>query len=161
MGQLGLPPQAEIALPLIHHAARVDSVQVPRPAYIFSGNSPARQFPRILCALYCATPVGLTRSMSSFRACCVPPLRPCAVQPWTRARVGDALFGIQLEYHPLTIQQGNVEADMALSRWFLCGAEGAFDKAEDLALRLPKRVGERRVCDGVLKGSQRRRPKGH
>ena len=142
MSQLGLPLQPEISLPLIHQAARVDSVQVPQSAYTFSGNSPTRQFPRVLCAAYCAAPVGPTRSVSSFRAYCIPPLRPCAVQPWTRVRVGDALFGIQ--YHLLANQQGNVEADMALSRWFLCGAEGAFDMAEDLAFRLPKRVGERR-----------------
>ena len=46
MGQLGLRPQPEIALPLIHQAATVDSVQAPQPAGIFSGNSPMRRFPR-------------------------------------------------------------------------------------------------------------------
>ena len=102
MGQLGLPPQPEIALPLIHQAATVDSVQVPQPAYIFTGNSPTRHFPRNSCAAYCAAPVGPARGVSSFRACCIPPLRPCAVHPWTCVRVGDALFGVQ--YHPLANQ---------------------------------------------------------
>ena len=29
---------------------------------------------------------------------------------------------------------------MALSKWFLCGAEGAFDRDRTLRLRLPKRL---------------------
>jgi TPR repeat protein len=33
----------------------------------------------------------------------------------------------------LASQQGEFEADMALSKWFLCGSEGAFDKDESLA----------------------------
>ena len=43
----------------------------------------------------------------------------------------DALLSVQ--YYSLASQQGEVEADMALSKWFLCGAEGAFDKDESLA----------------------------
>ncbi|KAI0762245.1 hypothetical protein C8Q74DRAFT_1289079, partial [Fomes fomentarius] len=43
----------------------------------------------------------------------------------------DALLSVQ--YYSLASQQGEVEADMALSKWFLCGAEGAFDKDEGLA----------------------------
>jgi TPR repeat protein len=30
-------------------------------------------------------------------------------------------------------QQGEIEADMALSKWFLCGSENAFEKDESLA----------------------------
>ena len=43
----------------------------------------------------------------------------------------DALLSVQ--YYSLASQQGEIEADMALSKWFLCGAEGAFDKDEGLA----------------------------
>ena len=38
-----------------------------------------------------------------------------------------------MQYYSLASQQGEVEADIALSKWFLCGAEGAFDKDENLA----------------------------
>ena len=75
----------------------------------------------------------------------------CALPPF----LFDALLGVR--YYLLASQQGKVEADTALSNWFLCGAEGAFDKDENLALRLPERAGERRVCNG----SRCRRSKGH
>ena len=50
----------------------------------------------------------------------------------------DALLSVQ--YYSLASQQGEVEADMALSKWFLCGAEGAFDKDETLAFTFVKRA---------------------
>ncbi|PIL23603.1 hypothetical protein GSI_14916 [Ganoderma sinense ZZ0214-1] len=43
----------------------------------------------------------------------------------------DALPSVQ--YYPLTSQQGEIEADIALSKWFLCGVEGTFDEDEGLA----------------------------
>lgn len=42
----------------------------------------------------------------------------------------DPLLSVQ--YYSLASQQGDIEADMALSKWFLCGSE-AFEKQEDLA----------------------------
>ncbi|KAJ7770425.1 hypothetical protein B0H16DRAFT_1451906 [Mycena metata] len=43
----------------------------------------------------------------------------------------DPLLSVQ--WYSLASQAGEAEADMALSKWFLCGAEGAFDKDESLA----------------------------
>jgi TPR repeat protein len=40
---------------------------------------------------------------------------------------------LSVQYYSLASQQGEIEADMALSKWFLCGAEGAFNKDETLA----------------------------
>lgn len=43
----------------------------------------------------------------------------------------DPLLSVQ--WYSLASQGGEIEADMALSKWFLCGAEGHFGKNEDLA----------------------------
>ena len=43
----------------------------------------------------------------------------------------DPLMSVQ--WYSLASQGGEVEADMALSKWFLCGAEGHFGKNEELA----------------------------
>ncbi|PWN47968.1 HCP-like protein [Violaceomyces palustris] len=43
----------------------------------------------------------------------------------------DPLLSVQ--YYSLASQGGEIEADMALSKWFLCGAEGCFEKNEGLA----------------------------
>ena len=50
----------------------------------------------------------------------------------------DALLSVQ--YYSLARQQGEVEGDMALSKWFLCGAEGAFDKDENLAFTFAEKA---------------------
>ena len=52
----------------------------------------------------------------------------------------DRLLSIQ--YYSLASQHGEIEADMALSKWFLYGAEGGFEKDEALAFGFAeKRLG--------------------
>ncbi|KAF8551297.1 hypothetical protein OG21DRAFT_1605373 [Imleria badia] len=46
----------------------------------------------------------------------------------------------------LSVQYWEVKADTALSKWFLCGAEGTFDQDENLAFKFA----ERRVCYGEI-----------
>jgi TPR repeat protein len=50
----------------------------------------------------------------------------------------DVLLSIQ--YYSLTSQQGEIEADMALSKWFLCGSEGSFNKDKSLAFTLAEKA---------------------
>ena len=50
----------------------------------------------------------------------------------------DALLSVQ--YYSLARQQREVEVDMALSKWFLCGAQGAFDKGETLAFTFSEKA---------------------
>ncbi|EWC45038.1 hypothetical protein DRE_06318 [Drechslerella stenobrocha 248] len=42
---------------------------------------------------------------------------------------------LSLHYNSLASRQGEPEADMAISKWFLCGHEGVFNKNEELAFR--------------------------
>jgi len=53
----------------------------------------------------------------------------------------DPLLSVQ--YYSLASQQGEDEADMALSKWFLCGAEGAFDKDENLAYTFAEKAAKK------------------
>jgi TPR repeat protein len=50
----------------------------------------------------------------------------------------DALLSVQ--YYSLASQQGEIEADMALSKWFLCDSEGSFDKDESLAFTFAEKA---------------------
>ena len=149
MSQLGLPPQPEIALPLIHQAARVDSVRVPQSAYIFSGNSPARQFPRILCAAYCAAPVGPTRSVSSFRACCIP-----------LTTLDTCTSGRRPLRRPISPARQSTRQSLGRrgpQQVVFVRGRGTLD---NLALRLPKSWGAPGLRWGI-KRKWRRRPEGH
>ncbi|RQM07623.1 hypothetical protein DH86_00002088 [Scytalidium sp. 3C] len=49
---------------------------------------------------------------------------------------------LSLHYGALASRQGEAEADMAISKWFLCGYEGAFDKNEELAFVYAKRAAQ-------------------
>lgn len=49
---------------------------------------------------------------------------------------------LSLHYNALAARQGEPEADMAISKWFLCGFEGVFDKNEELAFTYAQRAAE-------------------
>ena len=142
MGQLGLSPSPEVALPLLQRAATIATVDAPQPAYVFGllllGEFyPASVSPPLFTPLI---PPGGTRDAEARRH-----LERAAYLNFAPAqyKLGhayefaqppfpfDALRSVQ--YYSLASQQGEVDADMALSKWFLCGSEGAFNKDESLA----------------------------
>jgi len=47
---------------------------------------------------------------------------------------------LSLHYNALAARQGESEADMAISKWFLCGFESIFEKNEELAFTYAKRA---------------------
>ncbi|KAH8643801.1 P-loop containing nucleoside triphosphate hydrolase protein [Alternaria alternata] len=47
---------------------------------------------------------------------------------------------LSLHYNALASRQGEPEADMAISKWFLCGHEGEFNKNEELAYQYAQRA---------------------
>lgn len=142
MGQLGLPAQPEVGIPLLHRAATLATIQSPNPAYVYG-----------LLLLDEFAPVTVPQQ---FFAPFIPP--QSTVQHEARLHLERAAFLhfapaqyklghayefaippfpfdplLSVQYYSLASQQGEVDADMALSKWFLCGAEGAFEKDEHLA----------------------------
>ena len=142
LGQLGLPPRPDIALPLLQRAATLATIQVAQPAYVYGllllGEfSQAIISPHLFSAVL---PPGVSPQLEARKH-----LERAAYLNFSPAqyKLGhayefaeppfpfDALLSVQ--YYSLASQQGETEADMALSKWFLCGAEGSFDKDESLA----------------------------
>ncbi|TBU41304.1 HCP-like protein [Dichomitus squalens] len=142
MGQLGFTADPQAALPLLNRAATLATIEVPQPAYVYGllllnefshVSIPPQLFQPFL-------PPGVTPPEEARRH-----LERAAYLNFAPAqyKLGhayefatppfpfDALLSVQ--YYSLASQQGEIEADMALSKWFLCGAEGAFDKDEGLA----------------------------
>jgi len=60
----------------------------------------------------------------------------------------DPLMSVQ--WYSLASQGGEVEADMASSKWFLCGAEGHFGKNEELARTFAEKCGRRGHPNGCF-----------
>ncbi|KAF8884266.1 hypothetical protein CPB84DRAFT_1636140, partial [Gymnopilus junonius] len=161
LGQLSLPQNSTLALPLLHRAALLASLQTPQPAYVyallllsefqqislpaslFSPFIPANSSPTLEArkhlerAAYLHFPVAQYKLGHAYEFA-EPPF------PF------DPLLSVQ--YYSLASQQGEVEADMALSKWFLCGSGGAalsqqgqpvtggFEKDEGLALTFAEKA---------------------
>ncbi|KAF9788613.1 hypothetical protein BJ322DRAFT_1050061 [Thelephora terrestris] len=142
LGQLALPVRPDLALPLLQRAATLATIQVAQPAYVYGllllGEfSQAVIPPHLFSAVL---PPGVSPQLEARKH-----LERAAYLNFSPAqyKLGhayefaeppfpfDALLSVQ--YYSLASQQGEIEADMALSKWFLCGAEGAFDKDESLA----------------------------
>jgi hypothetical protein len=142
MGQLDLPARPDIALPLLQRAATLATIQVAQPAYVygllllgefsqavvpphfFSTVLPPGVSPQLEARKHLERAAHLNFSPAQYK---LGHAYEFAEPPFPF----DALLSVQ--YYSLASQQGEIEADMALSKWFLCGAEGAFDKDESLA----------------------------
>ena len=49
---------------------------------------------------------------------------------------------LSLHYNSLAARQGEPDAEMAISKWFLCGYEGVFEKNEELAFTYAQRAAQ-------------------
>ncbi|KAF5365120.1 hypothetical protein D9758_011028 [Tetrapyrgos nigripes] len=167
LGQLGLPVSVEAALPLLQKAATHSTIESPQPAYVYAllllGEfTQANVSPALFIQLQLLSPhllhlphtnpsaphpgilqeskVHMERSAFLHFAPAQYKLGHAyefATPPWDF----DALMSV--EWYSRASQQGESEADMALSKWFLCGSKvgdgsdapeaGGFDKDEKLA----------------------------
>ncbi|KAG5639019.1 hypothetical protein H0H81_007927 [Sphagnurus paluster] len=160
MGQLGLQPNPSVALPLLHRAATLATVTTPQPAYIFAllllgeftslpSPLPASAFAPFVSA---GSSVILEVRKHLERAAYLgfPPAQYKLGHAYEFAQPPfpfDPLLSVQ--YYSLASQQGEVEADMALSKWFLCGSgggegeEGGFEKDEGLAFSFAEKAAKK------------------
>ncbi|KAF8189799.1 hypothetical protein K438DRAFT_1907217 [Mycena galopus ATCC 62051] len=143
LGQLGVQVDPHKALGFLSAAAVGATVQCPQPAYVFAlillgefttpvpapmvqpflppgqgKETYARAMLERAAALHFAPAQYKLGHAYEFAV-------PASAFPF------DPLLSVQ--WYSLASQAGEAEADMALSKWFLCGAEGAFDKDEGLA----------------------------
>ena len=152
MGQLDFPTRPDIALPLLERAATLATIQVAQPAYVYGllllgeflqAAIPPHLFTSIL-------PPGASPGLEARKH-----LERSAYLNFSPAqlRLGyayefanppfpfDALLSVQ--YYSLASLQGEAEADMGLSKWFLSGAEGLFDQDESLAYTFAEKAAQK------------------
>ncbi|TFK46747.1 HCP-like protein [Heliocybe sulcata] len=152
MGQLALPPRPDLALPLLQKAAALATPAVPQPAYVF-GLLLLSEFSHVSIPAHLFAP--LLPPGASLAAEARKHLERAAFLNFAPAqyKLGHAYEYAQppfpydpllsVQYYSLASQQGEAEADMALSKWFLCGAEGCFDKDESLAWTFAEKAARR------------------
>jgi TPR repeat protein len=153
LGQLSLQQNITAALPLLHRAATLATLQVPQPAYVYALLL-LSEFTQITVPPILFGPLIPPNSSPTLEARKHLERAAYLHFPAAQYKLGhayefaeppfpfDPLLSVQ--YYSLASEQGESEADMALSKWFLCGSngaagapgggEGGFDKDEALAL---------------------------
>ncbi|KAJ3872193.1 hypothetical protein F5051DRAFT_456705 [Lentinula edodes] len=164
LGQLSLPVSHTTALPLLHRAALASTLDTPQPAYVYAllllGEFTQSHIDPGLFAQLHLLPVDLMHlgprgllleARTHLTTSAYLHFSPAqyklghAYEFATPPFEFDALLSV--EWYSRASQQGETEADMALSKWFLCGSRisgpnnsppstssGGFDKDEQLAL---------------------------
>ena len=163
LGQLSLKQNPTIALPLLHRAATLATLQVPQPAYVYALLL-LSEFTQIAVPLTLFAPFIPPSSSPTLEARKHLERAAFLHFPAAQYKLGhayefaeppfpfDPLLSVQ--YYSLASEQGEAEADMALSKWFLCGSggaagdigpagAGAFEKDEALALTFAEKAAKK------------------
>ncbi|KAF2011792.1 hypothetical protein BU24DRAFT_426890 [Aaosphaeria arxii CBS 175.79] len=142
LGQHGQPQDYAKGLQLIRQAASTADENAPQGAYVL-GMLQARELPQINVpevylpyddkaakqnvekAAYLGFAKAQLKMGSAYELCSMG----CEFNPT-----------LSMHYNALAARQGESEADMAISKWFLCGYEGEFPKNEELAYEYARRA---------------------
>ncbi|KAJ7752451.1 HCP-like protein [Mycena maculata] len=165
LGQLALQASVEVALGYLAKAAVRASLQCPAPAYVFAllllGEFVDPATGRAV-GVPGAVVGGVLPPGQSREAYARALLERAAALHFAPAQyklghgfefavpVGTFPFDplLSVQWYSLASQAGEAEADMALSKWFLCGAEGAFDKDEALARTFAAKAAAKGLASG-------------
>lgn len=144
LGQCGIQQDYARGIDLIQFAADTADENAPQGAYVY-GMLLARELPNITMpdeylpydlneakmfvekAAYLGFAKAQLKMAQAYELC----LFGCEFDP-----------ALSLHYNALAARQGEPEADMAVSKWFLCGYEGIFEKNEELAYKYAQRAAE-------------------
>ncbi|KAI9619252.1 hypothetical protein H4Q26_011934 [Puccinia striiformis f. sp. tritici PST-130] len=146
LGQMNLPVDLVQAAVYLKKAAQLANEETPQPAYIY-GMILAGEFeslpqipqeilpPNLSESRYMiekAAYLGFAAAQYKIGWCYEYSQITCPFDP-----------ALSVEYYSLASQQGESEADMALSKWFLCGADGHFAANEPLAVTFAEKAARR------------------
>ncbi|KAJ6492987.1 hypothetical protein C8R45DRAFT_1135818 [Mycena sanguinolenta] len=158
LGQLGLSVDTGKALGYLSEAAVRATVQCPQPAYVFALILLA-EFSTPVPAPMLAPHVPQGQSKEAHARAMLERAAALHFAP-AQYKLGHAYeFAVpatafpfdpllSVQWYSLASQAGEAEADMALSKWFLCGAENAFDKDESLARTFASKAASKGLPSG-------------
>lgn len=142
LGQHGQVQDFERGINLIYAAAQTADENAPQGAYVF-GMLQAQQMPQVQIpdqylprdipgakiniekAAYLGFAKAQVKMGAAYELCELG----CTFDPT-----------LSLHYNALAARQGEPEAELAISKWFLCGHEGLFEKNEEMAFTYAQRA---------------------
>ncbi|GAA5962030.1 hypothetical protein JCM8115_002889 [Rhodotorula mucilaginosa] len=149
LGQIGVIADVNKAMGLLRRAADGADLDTPQPPYVLgmllSGEfeSPGVSFDKS------QIPIDLDEAKWRVERAAYLNCGPAqykmgyAYEYATLGCLFDPLLSVQ--YYALASQNSEVEADMALSKWYLCGSEGNFEKNESLAVTFAEKAAARQL----------------
>lgn len=162
LGQIGVDQDHDIALTLLRDAADQSDEETPQPSHIF-GMLYAGEFNHL------NVPSSLLAPIVDPANPLVPPTVERTARHYIRraayfnfapaqSKMGwayefaqlDCPFDplLSLQYYSLASKGGEAEADLSVSKWFLCGAEGCFEKNEGLAYTFAEKAARKGLATG-------------
>ncbi|GAA5844401.1 hypothetical protein JCM3766R1_006381 [Sporobolomyces carnicolor] len=147
LGQIGVTADVSKAMALLKRAADTADLDTPQPPYIL-GMLLSGEFDSPSVQLNTSQiPLDLDEAKWRIERAAYLSFGPAQYKmgfSYEYATLGclfDPLLSVQ--YYALASQNGEVEADMALSKWYLCGSEGNFEKNEALAVTFAEKAAAR------------------
>ncbi|KIW10911.1 hypothetical protein PV08_10210 [Exophiala spinifera] len=142
LGQHGQPQDYERGLQLIYLAAQTADENAPQGAFVFGMlqahqmtqvQVPERYLPKDISAakinIEKAAYLGFAKAQVKMGQAYELGELGCPFDP-----------ALSLHYNALAARQGEPEAELAISKWFLCGHEGLFEKNEEMAFTYAQRA---------------------
>ncbi|GAA6010710.1 hypothetical protein JCM11491_002908 [Sporobolomyces phaffii] len=147
LGQIGVTADVPKAMALLKRAADTADLDTPQPPYIL-GMLLSGEFDSPSVQLNTSQiPLDLDEAKWRIERAAYLSFGPAQYKmgfSYEYATLGclfDPLLSVQ--YYALASQNGEVEADMALSKWYLCGSDGNFEKNEALAVTFAEKAAAR------------------
>ncbi|GAA5981797.1 hypothetical protein JCM5350_005731 [Sporobolomyces pararoseus] len=147
LGQIGVTADVPKAMALLKRAADTADLDTPQPPYIL-GMLLSGEFDSPSVQLNTSQiPLDIDEAKWRIERAAYLSFGPAQYKmgfSYEYATLGclfDPLLSVQ--YYALASQNGEVEADMALSKWYLCGSEGNFEKNEALAVTFAEKAAAR------------------
>ena len=162
-GQLNFPLRTAVGMDYLQRAADIATIDCPQSPFflgtLLAGENTSIPFPLDLLLPANSPPserlAAQHREAKSYilkaAYLCFPPAQHKAGVMHEFAQLTcpyDPLLSVQ--YYALASQEGEVEADMALSKWFLVGAEGCFEKEEVLSRTFAQKAANMKLPNGLF-----------
>jgi TPR repeat protein len=142
LGQHGQQQDFERGLSLIYSAAETSDENAPQGAYVWgmlkAGELPQIKVPEMYLQkdanaakinIEKAAYLGFSKAQLKMGSAYELGEMGCPFDP-----------ALSLHYNALAARQGEADAEMAISKWFLCGHDGLFEKNEELAFTYAQRA---------------------
>ncbi|KAJ5819690.1 Tetratricopeptide-like helical [Penicillium riverlandense] len=144
LGQHGQRQDFPLGLDYIRLAAQSCDQNAPQGAYVY-GMLLARELPQVnVPETY--LPLDLNASRINIEKAAYHGFAKAQVKmgaAYELCQLGcDFNPALSLHYNALAARQGEPEAEMAISKWFLCGHEGVFEKNDELAFTYAQRAAQ-------------------